>query len=224
MPPTTPIAPLFIYALTLAGLLTCGIAYLMGSIVMKHRRRLQSFRIQRRFIAHLNQASQASLAPELLQVEILHINQLIQLYKKDIANAWMRLLEGTPSAERSPYIQVATQTNLLHCIPHCLYEEGLPERCIALEAIGLSGFSEFAHAAETFSCDPGVAPYACIALARLNHSDALPYILKAYQQGVLTTTQALSAITEISPAQIQNYLDSHPNTQVSDRLLAYLKS
>ena len=126
--------PLLLYALVLSAILLSGIMFQMATIVTKHQRKYQSELIQKRFVDLLNQSIQKCNAEHIndLQTEIAEINQLIELHKKEVANAWMRLLEKTQPAQRSVYIDVIKHTHMLHCIPHCLYEEGLAERCIAL--------------------------------------------------------------------------------------------
>ncbi len=216
--------PLLLYALVLSAILLSGIMFQMATIVMKHQRKYQSELIQKRFVDLLNQSIQKCNAEHIndLQTEIAEINQLIELHKKEVANAWMRLLEKTQPAQRSVYIDVIKHTHMLHCIPHCLYEEGLAERCIALEAIGLSGFEAYATETAMFANDKGVAPYACIALARLKKIEAMPVILNAYQVGALSTTQALSAIAEIPSAQIAHFLLQPEAASMPDRLKTYM--
>ncbi len=220
--------PLLLYALTLTSLLAVGIIYLMARIVLKHRRRLQSLLIERKFVTLLNQAIAQSKPDELeskgLSSSLAQINLLIDLYKKDIANGWMRLLENTPPDQRNRYTEIAKQTRMVQCIPHCLYEEGLAERCIALEAIGLSGFEDFAVEAEKFARTNGVAPYACIALARLKTVNALPTILASYELGALSTTQALSAIAEIPTQQVSKALQDGLPTPIPASLATYLEA
>jgi hypothetical protein len=220
--------PLLVYALTLTSLLVAGIFFMMASIVLKHRRRLHSVRIEHRIVSLLNDAIHQSKSESTAQSDfsftLAQINQLIDAEKKDVANGWMRLLEKTPPDQRSLYTEIAKQTHMVHCIPHCLYEEGLLERCIALEAIGLSGFENFAPEAEKFTKTKGVAPYACIALARLKEVNALPTILESYQLGVLSTTQALAAITEIPTPQLTQALrEGHP-AGIPAPLAAYLEA
>ena len=193
--------PLLLYALTLSGLLFGGIFILIITIVVKHGSRLKSQKIQNQFLSLLAQARQNIDSNKSIESQISHINLLIDSHKKDIAYGWVRLLERLPKEDRKQYISIAEQTNMLHCIPHCLNHEGIAEKCIALEAIGLSGFQMYAEEAKKYTEINGIAPYACIALTRLIGQDALSHVIKSYKKGFISTTQALAAIVEIPSKQ-----------------------
>ncbi|QWD90229.1 hypothetical protein [Polynucleobacter sp. MWH-Braz-FAM2G] len=214
--------PLLLYALSLAGLLFGGIFVLILTIVIKHGSRLRSKEIQQRVIALLDQAKNRSHKGESIQHQLNSINSLIHLYKKDVAYGWVRLLEQTPASDRKEYVEVAIQTDMLHCIPHCLNEEGLAEKCIALEAIGLSNFQEFVFEVKKYVDQAGIAPYACIALARLIGKEALSQIIESYEKGFLNITQALAAMVEIPRDQLIQYSREARNKNFPKRLLRYL--
>lgn len=196
--------PLLLYALALSGLLFGGIFILMLTIIIKHGSRLKSEKIQSQFTLLLNQARKSLDSNKNIDLELSHINHLISIHKKDIAYGWVRLLEKLPKENRAEYIAIASQTNMLHCIPHCLNHEGIAEKCVALEAIGLSDFQMYVHDAKKYAEIEGIAPYACIALTRLIGKDALLQVIESYKKGFLSTTQALAAITEIPPDQIMS--------------------
>lgn len=193
--------PLLLYALVLSCLLFGGIFLLMLTIIIKHRARLKSQKIQNQFTSLLHRARKNIDTNKSIKSELADINQLIHLHKKDIAYGWVRLLERLPKEDRTEYIAIATQTNMLHCIPHCLNHEGIAEKCVALEAIGLSGFQIYVEDAKKYTEIEGIAPYACIALTRLTGIDALSQVIESYKKGFITTTQALAAIVEIPSKQ-----------------------
>ena len=195
--------PLLIYALALSGLLFGGIFVLMLTIIIKHGGRLKSENIQGQFTSLLNQARKNIGSNKTSESELSHINQLIHLHKKDIAYGWVRLLEKLPKEDRTEYIAIAAQTNMLHCIPHCLNHEGIAEKCVALEAIGLSDFQMYADDAKKYTETEGIAPYACIALSRLIGKEALSQVIESYKKGFVSATQALAAIVEIPSDQIR---------------------
>ena len=194
--------PLLLYALALSGLLFGGIFILILTIIIKHGSRLKSEKIQSQFASLLNKARKNIDSNRGIESEISHINQLIHLHKKDIAYGWVRFLERLPKEDRAKYIAIAAQTNMLHCIPHCLNHEGIAEKCVALEAIGLSDFQMYADDAKKYTETEGIAPYACIALSRLIGKEALTQVIESYKKGFITTTQALAAIVEIPGGQI----------------------
>ena len=194
--------PLLLYALALSGLLFGGIFTLMLTIIVKHGRRLRSENIQSQFTSLLNKARNYVNSNRNIESELSQINQLIHLHKKDIAYGWVRLLEKLPKEDRAEYIAVASQTNMLHCIPHCLNHEGIAEKCVALEAIGLSDFQIYVDAVKQYIETEGIAPYACIALSRLIGEEALTQVIESYKKGSITVTQALAAIVEIPGDQI----------------------
>ena len=194
--------PLLLYALALSALLFGGIFTLILIIIFKHGSRLKSKRIQNYFTSLLNQARKNLDSNKSIQTELSQINQLIHLHKKDIAYGWVRLLEKLPKEDRSEYIAITAQTNMLHCIPHCLNHEGIAEKCLALEAIGLSNFHMYADDAKQYTETEGIAPYACIALSRLIGEEALTQVIESYKKGSITVTQALAAIVEIPGDQI----------------------
>lgn len=214
--------PLLLYALSLAALLFGGIFLLTLTMIVKHGRRLKSQKIQDRFASLLNNAKKFSTEDKSIQPQITQINELIRHHKIDIAYGWVRLLEKTPVAERKEYIAIAVQTNMLHCVPHCLNKGGIAEKCVALEAIGLSGFDDFINDAKQCSKQESMAPYACIALARLIGKDSLPLIISSYKLGFLSITQALSALVEIPKDQIDDYLKNQPSNPIPDSLSQYL--
>lgn len=183
----------------------------MITIIIKHGGRLKSQRIQSHFTALLYQARKSLDSNKSIQTELAHINQLIYLHKKDIAYGWVRLLEKLSKEDRKAYTAIAAQTNMLQCIPHCLNDEGIAEKCIALEAIGLSDFQMYVDDANQYAETEGIAPYACIALARLIGKDALSQVIKSYKKGFISATQALAAIVEIPREQLMNLRkDSFP--------------
>lgn len=196
--------PLLLYALTLSGLLFGGIFILIINIVVKHGSRLKSQKIQNQFLSQLAQARQNINSNKSIESQISHINLLIDSHKKDIAYRWVRLLERLSKEDRKQYISIAEQTNMLRCIPHCLNHEGIAEKCIALEAIGLSGFQMYTEEAKKYTEINGIAPYACITLTRLIGQDALSHVIESYKKGFISTTQALAAIVEIPSKQIMS--------------------
>lgn len=214
--------PLLLYALSLAAILFGGIFFLMLTIIFKHSRRLKSQVIQNQFESLLNHTKHSFSEGKSIQSQITQINNLIEHYKKDIAYGWVRLLEKTPIAERDEYISIASQTNMIQCIPHCLNEGGITEKCIALEAIGLSNFGVFMDDAKKYAKHESIAPYACVALARLTGKDALPLIIESYGLGFLSTTQALSAIVEIPKDQVVDQIKSQTGNVIPENLSQYL--
>lgn len=214
--------PLLIYAVILSATLFLGICVLILTIIVKHGSRLKSEKIQRQFTALINKAKLQQNKGQSFQSELNLINALIVKYKKDIAYGWVRLLEKTAKSERLQYITIATQTNMLHCIPHCLHEEGLAEKCIAIEAIGLSGFNQFIPEIKKYVYQGGISPYACNALTRLIGVEALPQIIQSYEKGVLSTTQALSAIVEVPHHLIIQYHKDTPPNPLPKQLHRYL--
>ncbi len=214
--------PLLLYALSLAALLFGGIFILMLTIVFKHGRRLRSQRIQDYFVSLLNQAKQHLSEGKNIQPQITQINRLIQTHKVDIAYGWVRLLEKILPSERAQYIAITAKTNMLHCVPHCLNEGGIAEKCVAFEAIGLSGFDSFINDAKKYTKQGSIAPYACIALARLIGNDSLPLIVESYELGFLSTTQALSAIVEIPKDEVISYLNNQTDNVIPKNIFQYL--
>ena len=197
--------PLLVYALGLSAGLFLGIFLLILTIILKHGGRLNSEKIQKRFATLIHDANGRSLKNESIQVDIDRINALIAKQKKDVAYGWVRLLEQTAKQDRGQYIAIAMKTNMLQCIPHCLNDEGIAEKCIALEAIGLSGFDHFLSDVQKYVYRSGIAPYSCVALARLIGIEALPQIIQSHEKGALSNTQALSAILEIPMETIVQY-------------------
>jgi hypothetical protein len=214
--------PLLIYALTLTALLFGGILFLIATIIFKHGRRLKSQKTQEHFASLMNHAKVSLSEGKSIQAKITQINTLIELYEKDVVFGWVRLLEKTPIAERNQYISIASQTNILHCVSHCLNAGGITEKCIALEAIGLSNFGGFADDIKKYIKHESIAPYACITLARLTGKDSLPLIIESYGLGFLSTTQALSAIVEVPQDQVIGYLKNQTSNVIPEALSKYL--
>lgn len=212
-----------LYALALSTILFGGIFVLMLIIIIKHGSRIKSQKIQTQFTSLLNQAKKHQRSMEGIESELIKINDLIKLHKKDVAYGWVRLLEKLPKEDRGEYIVIAMQTNMLHCIPHCLNHEGIAEKCIALEAIGLSHFETYANDAKRYAEQEGIAPYACIALSRLMGKEALPQIIQSYRKGVLSTTQALAAIVEIPKNQIISFTQESGHHPLPAELTHYLE-
>lgn len=215
--------PLLLYALALAAILFGGIFVLMLTIIIKHGSRIKSQKIQDQFVSLLNQARKILDSNKSIESELAQINQLIRLHKKDVAYGWVRLLEQLPKEDRGEYIAIAMQTNMLHCIPHCLNDEGIAEKCIALEAIGLSHFETYVNDAKKYAEQEGIAPYACIALSRLIGKEALPQIIESYKKGFLSTTQALAAIVEIPNEQIMSFMQESGSHPFPAQLTPYLE-
>ena len=215
--------PLLIYALGLSVLLFSGIFILILTIVIKHGRRLRSERIQNQFTLLFHMAKQRREDGKDIQQQISSINFLIHEHKKDVAFGWVRLLEKIPKSDRAQCIAIAMQTNISHCIPHCLHNGGMAEKCIALEAIGLSHLNEYVNEVKKYSRQPGLAPYACIALARLIGKKSLHQIIQSYEESTLTTTQALAAIVEISQAEVFDYINDTSNKAFPQQIYHYLE-
>lgn len=214
--------PLLLYALTLTAILFGGIFFLVLTIIFKHGRRLKSQKIQEHFVSILNQAKQRTIEGKNIGTQISQINSLIEFHKTDIAYGWVRLLEKTPKAKRGEYIEIATQTNMQHCVPHCLNDGGIAEKCIALEAIGLSGFHAFTNDVNKYTLRESIAPYACIVLARLTGGDSISTIIESYELGFLSTTQALSALVEIPNQQIISHIKNSTGKKIPANLSNYL--
>ena len=217
-----PSDPLLLYALSLSVILFGGIFLMMLTIIFKHGSRLKSEKIQKQFVNIIHSAAELNQKNESIQAQINHINFLISSHKKDVAYGWVRLLEKTAQLDRAKYIAVAMQTHMMLCIPHCLHDEGLAEKCIAIEAIGLSGFDEYLSDVKQYVLQGGIAPYACIALARITGIEALPQIIESYKKGMLSTTQALSAIVEISQDEIIRFRQDPTHPQIPTDLYRYL--
>lgn len=217
-----PSDPLLLYALSLAAILFGGILFLIFTIIFKHGSRLKSEKIQRKFVACIQSAIELSQKNANIQEDIAKINSLIANHKKDVAYGWVRLLEKTAKSDRKKCVAIAEKTNMIHCIPHCLNKEGLAEKCIALEAIGLSGFDQYINDVMKYVHQGGIAPYACIALSRLIGIAALPQIIQSYEKGALSTTQALSAIFEIPKDLIVTYLQDPKPIPLPMKLYQYL--
>jgi hypothetical protein len=215
--------PLLLYALALSALLFAGIFALIFTIIIKHGSHLKSEKVQIRFTMLLNEALQHRINSQSIQSELAQINRLIATNKRDVAYGWVRLLERLPKADRAAYIAIAQQTNMHHCIPHCLNDEGIAEKCIALEAIGLSDFQNYISDAKKYTERNGIAPYACIALSRLTGKDAIPQVIQSYKKGFLSTTQALAAIVEIPRDQILIYEQSTNKNPIPAELARYLE-
>lgn len=216
--------PLLLYALGLSALLFGGIFILILTIIIKHSRRLHGEKIQNDFTLLLHQAKELNKDGKDIRQQISNINFLIQNHKKDVAYGWVRLLEQSSPSDRTQYIAIATQTNLLYCIPHCLHDGGMAEKCIALEAIGLSQFQDYLDEVRQYSEESGLAPYACIALARLIGKGSLPQIIESYEKGVLTTTQALAAIVELPHTEVIDYIKNSSNKAFPKQINHYLKT
>ena len=215
--------PLLLYALGLSALLFSGIFILIVTIVIKHGRRLRSERIQNQFTLLFHMAKQRCEDGKDIQQQISSINFLIHEHKKDVAFGWVRLLEQFSKSDRTQYTAIAMQTNMLHCIPHCLNGRSMDEKCIALEAIGLSHFDDYINEVKKYSRQPGLAPYACITLARLIGKESLPEIIQSYEESALTTTQALAAIVEISHTEVFDYINDTSNKAFPQQLYHYLE-
>lgn len=213
---------LLLYALSLAGLLFGGILIMVVTIIFKHGRRIKRQKIEGHFIALLNEARNHINIGKDIASQITSINRLIRAHKTDVAYGWVSLMEKTPIAQRASYINIAKQTEMLCCIPHCLEEGGIAEQCVAIEAIGLSQFSDYVSEVQMFTTHADIAPYACVALARIRQQDALPQIINAYEKGVLTTTQALSALVEIPKEQITSYGNHSKQKLIPLELKRYL--
>ena len=217
-----PSDPILLYAISLAVILFGGIFLLIFTIIFKHGSRLKSEKIQNKFVDLIESAIEHAHRNQSFQTEIDRINSLIANHKKDVAYGWVRLLEKTTKSGRQKYVAVAMRTNMLHCIPHCLNEEGLAEKCIALEAIGLSGFEQYTNDVSKYIYQGGIAPYACIALSRLIGVAALPQVIQSYEKGALSTTQALSAMVEIPKDLIIAYCQDPKQIALPKQLHRYL--
>lgn len=215
--------PLLLYALSLTALLFGGIFILILTIVIKHSRRLHSEKIQNHFILLIQQTAKYFEEGRDIHDQLGQINALIRIHQKDIAYGWVRLLENTPKTDRQKYIVIATQTNMLECIPHCLNSGDLAEKCIALEAIGLSHFDNHINDVKQYTDQEIVAPYACVALARLIGKESLPQIIHSYEKGVLLTTQALAAVVEIPDEQIVDYTKDLAQKNLPNQITRYLE-
>lgn len=216
--------PLLLYALGLSTLLFGGIFILILTIIVKHSRRLHGEKIQNDFTLLFHQAKEIYKDGKDIRQQISSINLLIRDHKKDVAFGWVRLLEQSSTSDRTQYIAIATKTNMLHCIPHCLHDGGMTEKCIALEAIGLSQFRDYIDEVRKYSEQPGLAPYACIALARLIGKESLPLIIESYEKSALTTTQALAAIVELPQSEVIDYIKNSSNKAFHQQIYHYLET
>lgn len=208
--------PLLQYALYLSGIFFAGILACIGLISYKFQsyKRHQANQAQ---VIHLLKAylSEEQAHPHRIDELNIHIHR----YPIDSCYAIVRVLENHPT---SAHFQVK-DLDLEYAIDQTLGSRFLKNRAIAIEAIGLLQLQSHRSKIFLYLEDPQFSSFAAEAFIRIEGLAGIEPILRCYQKGLLTISQTLTALVQLSPANLKALFLPNSSVAIPLELIRYLK-
>lgn len=208
--------PLLQYALYLSGIFFAGILACIGLISYK----FQSYKRHQ-----VNQAQAIHLLKSYLSEEQAHPHRIDELnihihrYPIDACYAIVRVLENHPSSDHSQLKGL----DLEYAIDQTLGSRFQKNQAIAIEAIGLLQLQSHRSKILLYLEDPQFSSFAAEAFIRIEGLAGIEPILRCYQKGLLTISQTLTAIVQLSPANLKVLFLPNSSLTVPSELIRYLK-
>lgn len=100
----------------------------------------------------------------------------------------------------------------------------IKNKAIALEAMGLTKIAIDPKLIWSHLNDNNLAPFATEALARIKGKAALPDIARCHQNQQITNSQLLTALLQINPSDLSQFLNSPEGKLIPAELLRYLRA
>ena len=192
----------------MVGIVGCGLL-----IMHKHSAHFVRQKRQKYFQALLD-GFLDSVGPEQdFYIEL--INRQIKNHPIDCVYGGVRLVENLDPEHKKRYFQVASYLRREDAISACLNSRQLEHQCIGLEAIGFGKVYALKDQALARLTHPTMAPFAIEALCSLEGTEAFEKLTKIYQAGLLTTAQALSALSKIDRDCLMFEFQRHPQHPLS---------
>lgn len=183
------------YALYLSLICMVGIVVCALLIMHKHSAHFVRQKRQKYFQALLDGFLDSEGSEQDFYIEL--INQQIKKYPIDCVYGGVRLVENLDPEHKKKYFRVASYLRREDAITACLNSRQLEHQCIGLEAVGLGKVHALKNQVLSKVTDPVLAPFAIEALCSLDGDEAFEYLTQLYQDGLITTAQALRALSKI---------------------------
>ena len=208
--------PLLQYALYLSGIFFTGILACIGLISYKFKT-YKRHQVNQTQIIHLLESylSEEQAHPHRIDELNIHIHR----YPIDSCFAIVRVLENHPT---SPHSQLKS-LDLEYAIDQTLGSRFQKNRAIAIEAIGLLQLQSHRSKILLYLEDPQFSSFAAEAFIRIEGLAGIEPILRCYQKGLLTISQTLTALVQLSPASLKALFLPNSSVVVPSELIRYLK-
>lgn len=180
----------YLSLICLVGMIACGLL-----IMHKHSAHRVRQRRQKYFQALLDGFLDSEGSEQDIYIDL--INRQIKKYPIDCVYGGVRLVENLDAEHKKKYFRVASYLKREDAITTCLNSRQLEHQCIGLEAVGLGKVHALKEQVLSRMSHPVLAPFAIEALCRLDGDDAFEHLTEIYKAGLLTTAQALTALSKI---------------------------
>lgn len=193
---------LLLFAWDLAWLLLLSVLLIFVLICRKHYQRNQRYRK----MAEIECLLDSLKDPELFAAKQIEFHRRLRYFYEnnylDLLYAWTRKCQALTGIDREIYCNNAARCGLLDKIPENLNDKSPAKVCIALEVSGLAKLAQFTSLVEQFSWEPVYAPFACHALVRMDYSEGMRSVFRAYGHKLLNNSEVLAISSEYTQAQI----------------------
>ncbi len=174
----------------MVGIVACALL-----IMHKHSAHFVRQKRQKYFQALLDGFLDSEGAEQDIYIEL--INQQIKKNPIDCVYGGVRLVENLDPEHKKKYFRVASYLRREEAISACLNSHQLEHQCIGLEAIGFGKVHALKNQVLSRMTHPVMAPFAIEALCSLDGDEAFEHLTELYKAGLLTTAQALNALSKV---------------------------
>lgn len=196
---------LLLFALNLAALLLLSVALLFILICRKHWQRKKRHREAIEIDRLLECLTDASLFHESNHQFHGQLRHYFGHNYLDLLYAFARTGRRLSGKRLDTYYLNASRCGLFEQIPLNLKSNNPEKICIALEICGLAGLQQFINIVENYSWQPIYAPFACHALVRLNFSDGMASLFRAFGHKLVNNSELLIICGEIEKDKLVSW-------------------
>lgn len=212
---------LLLFAWNLAWMLMLSVLVMFVLICRKHYQRNQRYQkmaeIERLLVVMTDLELFIEKQPEFhSRLRYFYENNYL-----DLLYAWTRKCQGLTDSVREIFCNNAARCGLFEKIPENLNDKSPSKVCIALEVSGLAQLTQFTCLVERFSWEPIYAPFACHALVRMNFSEGMRSVFRAYGHTLLNNSEMLAICSEYSPSQLLEWANETGNWPMPKVLTTY---
>ena len=211
--------PLLEYSLYLSSILFVSILVFIGVIVKKHQRRQHEIRCQEKLKKLLDEAL-LMLEQKSSDLEVINqINESIKTNQINFMCAWSSIIESSDEVYKKQYLKIFFKLNHTEILSKAIKSKNIKQKCLSIHTVGSCKTNEFDETLISFSKEPVLSAYACIALAKTQQLSSISILIDAFKSKLISTTQLLSALVEIPRKQLLDWqskkLDKHVNEIIS---------
>lgn len=208
--------PLLQYALYLSGIFFTGILACIGLISYK----FQSYKRHQVNETQLIHLLESHLSEKQIRQNCIdELNMHIHKCPIDSCYAIVRVMENYPTSAHSQLKGL----DLEYAIDQALGSRFQKNQAIAIEAIGLLQLQSHRAKILLYLEDLQFSSFAAEAFIRIEGLAGIGVILDCYKKGLLSISQILTAIVQLSPMDLKALLLPNSSVEVPTELMQYLK-